>query len=54
MRFIFGILVGLLLGAVLLIGTIGGFIAGIALAAKNFADEETDKPSTSTEEIPVT
>ena len=54
MRFTIGALVGIVLGALLAIGTVGGFIAGAitALCAKT-ASEEPDEP-TSEEEVTAT
>jgi hypothetical protein len=45
-KFILGVLVGLLMGAFVLISTVGAFFGGLMVGWQIFGQEETDKSET--------
>lgn len=45
MRFIFGVCLGVVMGVVLLVGTVAAFIGGLALGWKIFADSDDEEPT---------
>jgi purine-cytosine permease-like protein len=50
-KFIFGTLTGIVLGVLVTIGTIGGFITGLIVGGKLFG--ETDDEETPSDESPI-
>lgn len=48
-KFTLGALFGVLTGALLLIGTLGGFIGGLVWGWKLFGDESDEQPTTTKE-----
>ena len=55
MKFIFGVLVGIVMGALLVVGTVGGFFAGVAIMMASDKDKsKADEAPTTEPEIPIT